>query len=158
MDSSPFCSVLCVSILSRLSRSPSICVFIKVSSFFITCSSSMPTAQTYCYEQSITVYRCCVSSAALTLGWVWTWRVDSGAFGVASVSTLPVFGGIARESRAFGWTGPQQRRGQWGRDTLGVIHPVWTNTINICLYVTNNSVVVIGLGRFILEQWFFLVY
>lgn len=38
----PLWSFLCVSILSRLSSSPSICVFIRVSSFLITCNSSMP--------------------------------------------------------------------------------------------------------------------
>ena len=44
MSVSPLWSFLCVSILSRLSSSPSICVFIRVSSFLITCNSSMPTA------------------------------------------------------------------------------------------------------------------
>lgn len=42
---SPLCSFFCVSILSRLSSSPSICVFITLSSFLITCNSSMPTTQ-----------------------------------------------------------------------------------------------------------------
>lgn len=43
MNVLPLWSFLCVSILSRLSSSPSICVFIRVSSFLITCNSSMPT-------------------------------------------------------------------------------------------------------------------
>lgn len=42
---SPVWSCLCVSILSRLSSSPSICVFIRVSSLLMTCSSSIRTTR-----------------------------------------------------------------------------------------------------------------